>query len=169
MLNFPVQNLYNDCKELCYTLLPFRKRNLLLCKKHWHSNSSVVYSAENKTVDYKQTAKRENIFEIFSPQFKSQLHFFVSEPLHSGKKRMQTHFQSPSSSSSLNIWLSRSRLDEVLLLLAVRITFPPPISPGMVSISVFYVRDFSCIGCLLNKSSSLESSGDWHGAYNFSK
>ena len=94
---------------------------------------------------------------------------FDSEPLPSGIKRMQTHFQSPSSSSSLNIWLSRSRLDEVLLLLAVGITFPPPISPGMVSISVFYVRDFSCIGCLLTKSSWLESSGDWHGAYNFSK
>jgi len=48
------------------------KKSSLVQKKHWHSNSSVVYSAENKTVDYKQTAKSENIFEIFSHRFLSQ-------------------------------------------------------------------------------------------------
>ena len=146
------------------------EKEIFSCAKNIGIRILPLYTVRKTKLSIKSKLLNVKIYlRFFSPQFKSQLHFFVSEPLPSGIKRMQAHFQSPSSSSSLNIWLSRSRLDEVLLLLAVRITFPPPISPGMVSISVFYVRDFSCIGCLLTKSSSLERSGDWHGASNFSK
>ena len=62
------------------------KKSSLVQKKHWHSNSSVVYSAENKTVDYKQTAKRENIFEIFSLDSCHSYKLFVSEPLLAEKR-----------------------------------------------------------------------------------
>lgn len=59
MLNFPVQNLYDNCKEPCYneqpTLVAISKKKYFLVQKtvkHWHSNSS-VFQCGKQTVDFK--------------------------------------------------------------------------------------------------------------------